>query len=77
MYRTMIAFESAALITDRALYRAAFVSKEAGEREVRRLTAAGVIAPLKTPTGRTLFTCDDGRRVFESLQRRSDESRVA
>lgn len=69
-----MSFDELPVIPDGNLYRAAMVSRDCGEREMQRLAAAGAIQPVRTPTGRTLLTPADGRRVFESLSRRGSQT---
>jgi hypothetical protein len=49
------------------IYRGALVSGDRGERVLKELSDGGVITPVRTPTGRTLLTPADGRRLFEAI----------
>jgi hypothetical protein len=60
-------FESIPMILSGNLYRAAHVSATRGDRKLKELAACGAIQPVKTPTGRTLLTPADGRRVYEAI----------
>jgi hypothetical protein len=66
----MHTFDDVALIPALGVFRAALVSQEAGQRELRRLAEAGAISPTRTPTGRILMTPSDARLVYESLLKR-------
>jgi hypothetical protein len=65
-----MSFDELPVIPDGNVYRVAMVSRDCGEREMHRLAAIGEIQPVRTPTGRTLLTPADGRRLFESLCQR-------
>lgn len=60
-------FDSEPVIAAPNLFRAARVSSKHGDIVTERLIAEGVIDPIVTPTGRTIFTPNDGRLVFEAL----------
>jgi hypothetical protein len=66
----MTDFETTALVPDILIYRATLVSQERGQRELRLLTQQGKIRPVRTPTGRTLLSIHDAKRIFESLRER-------
>ena len=63
-------FQDAPLIPASGLYRAALVSPTRGVRIVDELCGAGRINPVKTPTGRRVFTPRDGEIVFGELVKR-------
>lgn len=62
-------FDAIPMIPSVAIYKAANVSPTRGDRKVRELEAAGIVKPVRTPTGRIVFTPPDGRRVFEAIVR--------
>lgn len=49
------------------IFRAAMVSGDRGERVLKALADAQAINPTVTPTGRTLLTPIDGRRVYDAI----------
>ena len=60
-------FQDVPVIPASGLYRAALVSPTRGVRIVDELCNAGRINPVKTPTGRWVFTPRDGEVVFKKL----------
>jgi hypothetical protein len=60
-------FDELPLIPAGNVYRAARVSGDCGERKLEALTKSGAIKPVVTPTGRTLLSPRDGKRVFEAI----------
>ena len=60
-------FQESHLILASVLFREARVSQTRGNRVVRELVESGCIDPLKTPTGRHIFTPIEGKVVFETL----------
>ena len=60
-------FEELPVITARSLMREARVSETRGKRVLKRLSEAGEIHPLVTPTKRLHITPPDGRRFYEEL----------
>ncbi len=62
-----MSFEDIPLIPAGNIYRAALVSGDRGERALKELAGVGAIAPTITPTGRTLLSPVDAKRVFEAI----------
>lgn len=62
-----MSFDDLPVILATNIYREARVSKDGGEAVVKRLAEASAIRPVKTPTGRTLLTIADGRRVYDAI----------
>jgi len=62
-----VSIRGAKIVPDLRVYAARNVSKERGRKCLRELEERGLIAPERTPTGRTLLSFPDAERLAESL----------
>ena len=59
--------KNAKIVPDLRVFQAINVSKETGRKRMEELQSIGVIAPLRTPTGRCLLSYDDVERLAREL----------